>query len=426
MNDNMLRVLRFLAEHFTPSGVHRLNTPFEVPGLAFDEQIAPALARLASATPPYIEGVGAAQANYPIVVLGLTERGWEASEAAGEASDGSPGSPASAPIPTAKTENDEQFEIALSFAGEQRAFVQRVASALIARGVEVFFDEEAEVQLWGKNLVEEFQRIYMDASHAVAMFISAEYAGKPWTRHERRSALSRALRERGEYILPIRFDNTELEGLSPDIAAVKIGDRTPEEIASMIAEKLVRLGVSLPASRSPVEGASMEPIVGLGFVVEVSDAGGNPVGGAQVLAVGRNGVFVSGLADESGSVELRLPAERLVTVFVAHSQLSGAIVRDHDPSNGLRVTLPANDGEGSVIFEGETGYIPGLEGRLNPIRDSRDRLLLYADNIAIDDDPRQPRRFQLGQPMVLEDSGGARRVVTIVEVIGRSSLLIFR
>jgi hypothetical protein len=135
---------------------------------------------------------------------------------------------------------------------------------------------------------------------------------------------------------------------------------------------------------------------------------------------------VFGLTDQSGSAELRLPVERLVTVFVAHSQLSGAIVRDHDPRHGLRITLPINDGEGSVIFESGTGLVPGLQGRLNPVRDNLDRLYLYADNIGIDDDPHQPRAFELGEPLVLEDSGGARREIRIVEVIGRSSLLIFR
>lgn len=45
---------------------------------------------------------------------------------------------------------------------------------------------------------------------------------------------------------------------------------------------------------------------------------------------------------------------------------------------------------------------------------------------AWDDDSKQPRAFRLGEPMILEDSAGERREVRIVEVIGRSSLLVFR
>jgi hypothetical protein len=280
VNENMLRVLRFLAEHFTPPDVHRLNTPFEVPGLTFDEQVAPTLARLASANPPYIEGVGASQVDYPIIVLGLTESGWEAAEAAGDASDGAPGGPASAPIQTATSEDNRRFEVALSFAGEQRDYVQRVAAALAVKGVVAFYDEDEVVSLWGKNLVEEFQRIYMDDSRAVAMFISSDYAKKPWTNHERRSALSKALKVRGEYILPIRFDNTELPGLDPNIACVPVADHSPEEMADLLAEKLVRLGVSLPASRISAADASTQLILGQGLVVQVSDSSENPVNGA--------------------------------------------------------------------------------------------------------------------------------------------------
>ena len=69
----------------------------------------------------------------------------------------------------------------MSFAGEQRAYVREVASELAKRNVSTFFDEDEEVKLWGKNLIEEFQRIYMTDSHVVVMFVSKEYAEKPWT-----------------------------------------------------------------------------------------------------------------------------------------------------------------------------------------------------------------------------------------------------
>jgi hypothetical protein len=80
----MLRVLRHLAEHFSAVGVYRLNTPFDVPGLDFEAQVAPVLRRLSSASPPYIEGISVDRADYPVVLTGLTERGWEAAEAAGD------------------------------------------------------------------------------------------------------------------------------------------------------------------------------------------------------------------------------------------------------------------------------------------------------------------------------------------------------
>lgn len=83
MSPEMQELLRYLADYFSPPGVVRLDTPFVVPGLDFDTQVAPALKRLASAIPPYVDGVEVAEADYPVVVTGLTERGWESADRTG-------------------------------------------------------------------------------------------------------------------------------------------------------------------------------------------------------------------------------------------------------------------------------------------------------------------------------------------------------
>ena len=130
------------------------------------------------------------------------------------------------------------YEVALSFAGEQRHYVDEVARALQSRGIAVFYDEFEKVLLWGKYLTEEFQRIYEKDSGRVVLFISREYVEKAWPRHERRSALSRAVQESSEYVLPVRFDDTEVPGLPSDINYLNAEDYSPSELAAMIAEKL--------------------------------------------------------------------------------------------------------------------------------------------------------------------------------------------
>jgi hypothetical protein len=246
VNDDMRKVLRFLSEHFSPPGVYRLDTPFTVEGLPFAEQVAPALRRLASATPPYISGVAVDQLDYPVVITGLTERGWEEIERVGDARDAAPGGLAALPLTQAIASSGSIFQVALSFASEQRWYVLRVASALAALGIVYFYDEEQRVALWGKNQVEELQHIYSDASSAVVMFISSEYAEKSWPIHERRASISRAIHERREYVLPVRFDDTPLPGLDPDISYLKAEDFTPEQLAGAIANKLVALGGAVP------------------------------------------------------------------------------------------------------------------------------------------------------------------------------------
>ena len=48
-----------------------------------------------------------------------------------------------------------RWDVALSFAGAQRDYVEQVAAALRARGVRCFYDADEEIELWGKYLAEE-------------------------------------------------------------------------------------------------------------------------------------------------------------------------------------------------------------------------------------------------------------------------------
>lgn len=130
------------------------------------------------------------------------------------------------------------YEVALSFAGEQRTYVEGVARALQSRGIRVFYDDFETVRLWGKHLSEELQRIYENGASLAVMFISREYVEKAWPRHERRALLSRAVRESDEYVLPVRFDETEVPGLPSGICYLKAADYSPAQLATMICQKI--------------------------------------------------------------------------------------------------------------------------------------------------------------------------------------------
>jgi len=133
------------------------------------------------------------------------------------------------------------YEIVLSFAGEQRQFVRDVAGCLKAHDVSVFFDEYEEASMWGKHLTEHLATVYGGTARFCVMFISKEYAEKVWTTHERRSAFARAIMEKQEYVLPARFDSTEIPGLNPAVHYVNLQNKTPEQLADLILRKLGRL-----------------------------------------------------------------------------------------------------------------------------------------------------------------------------------------
>jgi glycine/D-amino acid oxidase-like deaminating enzyme len=81
--------------------------------------------------------------------------------------------------------NYNGYEVVLSFAGEQRAYVEAVAALLRENGVTCFYDNYEVHTLWGKNLIEHLQQVYGGAARFCVMFVSAAYAEKVWPTHER-------------------------------------------------------------------------------------------------------------------------------------------------------------------------------------------------------------------------------------------------
>jgi len=151
------------------------------------------------------------------------------------------------------------WDVVLSFAGAQRDYVGQVAAALKARRVRCFYDADEQTGLWGKYLAEELPTIYGEQAGAVVVFISAEYAARDWTRLERRAALDRAARERREYVLPARFDDTVLPGLLAGIVTVDLRTRSPQQFAAEIAAKLAELGITGPPGSPESDRAARPP-----------------------------------------------------------------------------------------------------------------------------------------------------------------------
>src|SRR5665647_164214 len=140
-----------------------------------------------------------------------------------------------------KKNNDYIYDIAFSFAGEQREYVSQVHKILTERyNVRVFYDKDLKIQidLWGKDLAEEFQKIYEKQSKWCLLFISKDYKEKFWARHEKRSALARAIREKGTYLLPARFDDTEIDGIPNTTIYIDISNMTPDDFSEFIIGKL--------------------------------------------------------------------------------------------------------------------------------------------------------------------------------------------
>lgn len=134
------------------------------------------------------------------------------------------------------------YDVCLSFAGEDRDYVERVAACLNSWGVRVFYDRYETANLWGKDLYNHLDEIYRKRAKYCVIFISENYEKKLWTNHERRSIQARAFSENQEYILPARFDDTEIPGILPTVGFVSLKGLTPEAFSQLIKAKLEEKG----------------------------------------------------------------------------------------------------------------------------------------------------------------------------------------
>lgn len=137
-----------------------------------------------------------------------------------------------------QTERAGDYDVCLSFAGEDRAYVEEVARMLVESGLRVFYDKYEQVTLWGKDLYQHLDKVYRSSAAYCVVFASSSYATKLWTKHELRSAQARAFQENREYILPVRFDDTEIPGILPTIGYIDLRQTSPQALAAFLVRKI--------------------------------------------------------------------------------------------------------------------------------------------------------------------------------------------
>ena len=64
------------------------------------------------------------------------------------------------------------YDICLSFAGEDRVYVNALAKLLQSAGVRTFYDEFEKADLWGKNLYSHLHDIYQNQATYCVIFVS--------------------------------------------------------------------------------------------------------------------------------------------------------------------------------------------------------------------------------------------------------------
>ncbi|NIP25303.1 MAG: TIR domain-containing protein [Phycisphaerae bacterium] len=134
---------------------------------------------------------------------------------------------------------EKRFRIALSFSGERRKYVGKVAESLVGEFGEeqVFYDKNFEAELARLDLDTYLQGIYHDDSELIVVFLCAEYEKKEWCGLEWRAIRDLIKKKKAWEIMFVRFDDTEIAGMYSIDGYVSAEGREPEEVAERIIER---------------------------------------------------------------------------------------------------------------------------------------------------------------------------------------------
>ena len=155
----------------------------------------------------------------------------------------------------------KRFAVALSFPGEYRQFVGKVAEGLAKPyGKErVLYDEYLEGELARTNLDVYLQNLYHKDSELIVVFLCAEYEQKDWCGLEWR-AVRDLIKQRYDHIMLMRFDDAQVAGVLSIDGYIDLRGRTPDETVRLIVE---RAGVTANADRDISDPAVIRRIMAI-------------------------------------------------------------------------------------------------------------------------------------------------------------------
>ena len=179
------------------------------------------------------------------------------------------------------TDTPYQYDVCFSFAYEDQDYVEAVANKLRSMDVRLFYAPFEENKLWGEDLTKYFSQIYSEKSRYCVMFISKHYAVSLWAEFEQENARARAFRESERYILPARFDKTEIPVLKNTMGYKNIADISPEDFADFIY-KTVKGNDYEPPEPESLETRPSKPI----NIPEVNLRELNPRGSKPLIILG--------------------------------------------------------------------------------------------------------------------------------------------
>jgi hypothetical protein len=151
---------------------------------------------------------------------------------------------------------ESPYDLALSFAGADRALAEALAERLHRSEIAVFYDKDEQTRILAENVEDYLGPIYRSEATFVVALLSRDYPRRIWTKFESEQFKNRF----GEAVIPIWFSNVdhgmfdsdrEVGGLTYEVT--KNVDTEADRLAAALADKV---------RQSRLEGEANEPPTG--------------------------------------------------------------------------------------------------------------------------------------------------------------------
>ncbi len=134
----------------------------------------------------------------------------------------------------------KRFRVALSFSGTKREFVGQLANRLAARfaQTQILYDKFHEAEFGRRGLGMYLPALYHDESDLIVVVLSQNYEQNEWCGLEW-DAIFDLLKQRNDSeVMLCRFDHATADGLYSSAGFVELDDKTPDQAATLILERL--------------------------------------------------------------------------------------------------------------------------------------------------------------------------------------------
>jgi hypothetical protein len=131
-----------------------------------------------------------------------------------------------------------KFDFAISFAGTERDLARSLAAAIKAEGFRVFFDEDFEDEMLGRNGADYLNDIFFRQSRFCIALVSRNYERRAWAQLERRAAQARELHGEPGFLIPVLVDDFRPDWLLPTRIHFDLRQRGLTALVSLLRRKI--------------------------------------------------------------------------------------------------------------------------------------------------------------------------------------------